>query len=174
MSSKASPAGSTPLLKTPGQQSLPSTPALHQQLQQLHLHQQQDVDTPEETTASFPTPQTFDILPSLHALLERLLPISAKTEETAEPPASGQSPAPGPPAPGSFDPKLLITEASAVKIRIQKARAAIDSLPDIDHTTKEQEKEIAELEEKIARLKRVIGDFGERSTKAMGANSAGR
>lgn len=75
-------------------------------------------------------------------------------------------------AAGSLDPKLLITEASAVKIRVQKARAAVDGLSDVERSVEEQEREIEELEGKIERLRGLIGDFGERS-KAMAANGTG-
>lgn len=48
-----------------------------------------------------------------------------------------------------------------MKIRIQKAKAALEELPDIDRTVEEQEREIEELEARIGRLNRVIGRIGE-------------
>jgi hypothetical protein len=59
--------------------------------------------------------------------------------------------------------KDLPTAASAIKIRIQKARAVIESLPDVERTVEEQEEEMEELQYRIARLKSVIGDFGRRA-----------
>ncbi|MCJ1375882.1 hypothetical protein MMC20_007120 [Loxospora ochrophaea] len=85
---------------------------------------------------ALPPPQTFDILPPLHALLGRLLP----------PPDSTSS------AP-ALSPKDLATEAAAIKIKIQKARAAVQGLPDVERTIEEQQEEIRELEDKISGLK---------------------
>lgn len=129
------------------------------------------------TQRAFPPPQTFDILPSLHALLDQLLSASEKTETgvdgTGESGGGAAAPRAGSSA-GSLDPKLLITEASAVKIRVQKARAAVDGLSDVERSVEEQEKEIKELEGKIEKLKALIRDFGERSSHAMAANGASR
>lgn len=47
-------------------------------------------------------------------------------------------------------------------------------MPDIDRAAGDQEKEIEELERKIEKLKEIIGDFGERSTKAMASNGTSR
>ncbi|KAL4908073.1 hypothetical protein BDW74DRAFT_148541 [Aspergillus multicolor] len=62
--------------------------------------------------------------------------------------------------------KKLPTEVSSIKIRIQKAQAVVEGLPDVDRTVAEQEKEIEDLEDKITRLKSVISDFGRRANKA--------
>ncbi|KAJ5888482.1 hypothetical protein N7495_008523 [Penicillium taxi] len=63
--------------------------------------------------------------------------------------------------------KGLPTEASSVKIRIQKARTTVEGLPDVHRSVKEQQKEIAELEKRVARLKSVISDFGSRAGQAL-------
>lgn len=189
MSSKSSPTGSTPHHVKPARhQSSSNTPGIQQQQQQQQ--QYQDESTPDESAALLPPPQTFDILPSLHALLARLLSAPTKAGGVGGEPTSGDpntQPLSGGRggetveggstdalAIGSLDPKELITEASAIKIRIQKARAAVDGLPDIDRTVDEQEGEIAELERRIERLKEVIGDFGQRSTKAIGGDDMNR
>jgi hypothetical protein len=57
----------------------------------------------------------------------------------------------------------LPTEASSIKIRIQKAHAVVESLPDIGRSVAEQEQEIEELEDRIARLNAVLSDFGKRA-----------
>jgi predicted nucleic acid-binding Zn-ribbon protein len=62
-----------------------------------------------------------------------------------------------------LDIKHLPTEASSIKIRIQKAQAVVESLPDVDRSVADQEKEIAQLEERIARLTSVLSDFGKRA-----------
>ncbi|KAL4921845.1 RNA polymerase II transcription mediator complex subunit 9-domain-containing protein [Aspergillus aurantiobrunneus] len=65
-----------------------------------------------------------------------------------------------------LDVKNLPTEVSSIKIRIQKAQAVIESLPDVNRTVAEQEKEIHDLEDRITRLKSVISDFGRRANRA--------
>lgn len=54
-----------------------------------------------------------------------------------------------------------------MKIRIQKAKNAVEELPDIDRTVAEQEEEIAYLERRIDRLNEVIGDFGRGSGRII-------
>lgn len=66
---------------------------------------------------------------------------------------SGTSPA--------LDIKDLPTEVSSIKIRIQKAQAVVENLPDVDRSVADQEEEIQELEDRIAKLKSVISDFGQ-------------
>jgi hypothetical protein len=77
--------------------------------------------------------------------------------------------------PPQLDAKNLPTEVSSIKIRIQKAQGVVESLPDVDRTVGEQEREIHDLEDRITRLKSVISDFGRRAnntgsekTKALG------
>lgn len=65
--------------------------------------------------------------------------------------------------PPQLDAKNLPTEVSSIKIRIQKAQGVVESLPDVDRTVGEQEREIHDLEDKISRLKSVISDFGRRA-----------
>ncbi|PIG88275.1 hypothetical protein AARAC_005902 [Aspergillus arachidicola] len=64
-------------------------------------------------------------------------------------------------APGSASAAAEI--AASIKIRIQKAQAVVESLPDVHRSVVEQEKEIKELEHRISRLKSVISDFGRRA-----------
>lgn len=69
----------------------------------------------------------------------------------------------GPNAPAPLDVKDLPTEASSIKIRIQKAQTVVEGLPDINRSVEEQEDEIAELETRIAKLKSAISEFGKRA-----------
>ncbi|KAE8380054.1 RNA polymerase II transcription mediator complex subunit 9-domain-containing protein [Aspergillus bertholletiae] len=69
-------------------------------------------------------------------------------------------------APPPLDIKDLPTEASSIKIRIQKAQVVVESLPDVHRSVVEQETEIKELEDRISRLKSVISDFGRRADPA--------
>jgi len=100
---------------------------------------------PPIVTTPFPSPSTYDILPQVHALVSRLLP--------ADPTHN----------PNPIGPKDLVAEASSIKIRIQKARATTEALPDIDRTIEEQGVEIKEIEEQISKLKSVIGELGRRA-----------
>ncbi|KAL1854123.1 hypothetical protein Plec18167_000041 [Paecilomyces lecythidis] len=171
-------------------------------------------------TAPFPSPQTFDFLPQLHALILRLLAAQTGSDSAgagagdggdasgvAGQPGAGPSSGPGqsqqqqpsnlggagantsgngssqrhhtagipggastpgaaalgPNAPPPLDVKDLPTAASAIKIRIQKARTVVESLPDMDRTVEDQSREIEELEDRISRLRKVIGEFGRRA-----------
>lgn len=62
-----------------------------------------------------------------------------------------------------LDIKDLPTETNSVKIRIQKARGVVEGLPDVHRSVDEQQKEIDELEDRVARLRSVISDFGSRA-----------
>ncbi|OJI83769.1 hypothetical protein ASPTUDRAFT_121892 [Aspergillus tubingensis CBS 134.48] len=128
----------------------------------------------------FPSPQTFDIVPPLHGLLSRLLSpptnaagVSNGVRAADDPTGAvlGTVPSAGPggaeisglgsntsPA---LDIKDLPTEVSSIKIRIQKAQAVVENLPDVDRSVADQEEEIEELEDRIAKLKSVIADFGQ-------------
>jgi hypothetical protein len=74
--------------------------------------------------------------------------------------------------PPPLDVKHLPTEVSSVKIRTQKAHAVVASLPDVDRSVAEQEAEIQELEDRIARLQSVISDFGKRAGMDSSKKSA--
>ncbi|QKX56519.1 uncharacterized protein TRUGW13939_03624 [Talaromyces rugulosus] len=169
---------------------------------------------------AFPTPQTFDFLPPLHALLLRLVSTTTTTSSTSSAPTNNNQTAAGDvvgagsavqqnhqqqqqqqqqqpkasqqsntahstqttihnqPSDASLlgtaaattsgvlpplEAKNLPTAASAIKIRIQKARAVVEKLPDIDRSVTQQEDEIEELEERIARLSAVVAEFGRRA-----------
>jgi hypothetical protein len=151
-------------------------------------------------TVPFPSPQTFDFLPSLHVILLRLLSSAQVTNQAAAATAAtnassgpstttpsqpqqqhkaSQQSAPSATVPATssaagttllgsttlppLDVKDLPTAASAVKIRIQKARAVIEGLPDVARTVEEQEQEIDELQDRIGRLRSVIAEFGRRA-----------
>ncbi|RAO65354.1 uncharacterized protein BHQ10_001366 [Talaromyces amestolkiae] len=172
--------------------------------------------TGPQAAIPFPSPQTFDFIPPLHALILRL---HSSTNTSASTAAAGavtsqstiggnasvegvvasqseaglqtqpqtqtqqkqsqsqlksQLPLGGGGATDSATPssssnlppleaKDLFTAASAVRIRIQKARAIVESLPDVDRTTEEQDDEIEELVARIASLRGVIADFGRRA-----------
>jgi hypothetical protein len=102
---------------------------------------------PTPPKSPLPSPQTFDILPRLHFLLSRLLsPQSTSYKDL-------------PPLPL----KDLETQASEIKILIQKAKAAVEQLPDVERGAEEQEMEIKELEEKARSLRNVLKEVGARA-----------
>lgn len=74
-------------------------------------------------------------------------------------------------APPPLDIKDLTTEASSIKIRVQKAQSVVEGLPDVQRSIKDQNNEIEELEDRIARLQSVISDFGKRASKASSRQS---
>ncbi len=108
-----------------------------------------------------PSPSTFDILPPLHAVLSRLLlpPTNSQQTTTSTPVQSSSSSQhlPGTPAPsGYLSPKDVAVAASGVKVKIQKARAAVHHLPDVERDVTEQLVEIKELEDEVRRLTGVL------------------
>ncbi|RHZ44513.1 RNA polymerase II mediator complex middle subunit MED9 [Aspergillus thermomutatus] len=159
-----SPTAVTPLRKP---SSAPETPMV------------KDTTNTAPQPVPFPPPQTFDIIPPLHGLLLRLL--SAQTAGEGGPRTAGEAGGQAPsgssgagqgvqqqnPAAGNglapLSAKNLPTAASSIKIRIQKAHAVVESLPDIDRSVAEQEGEIEELENRIASLKLVLSEFGKRA-----------
>lgn len=99
-------------------------------------------DPPNDT---LPPPETFDIAPSLHELLSRLL---------AQPtPPDSQSSFPKAP---SLEIQQLGSEVSDIRNRIRRARAAVDALPDVERTVEDQEVEMNELGEKIRAQREVL------------------
>jgi RNA polymerase II transcription mediator complex subunit 9 len=102
----------------------------------------------------FPPPQTFDILPQIYDLVSRL-PSSL--------PPSTTSTTPQLPISDRLDPKDLPTAALPIKHKIQKARAAVSALPDVDRTIEEQEDEIRELEERIEKSRGMVAELKRRA-----------
>ena len=97
-------------------------------------------------------PSTFDFLPDLHRILNRLL------STPAQPP--GAAPTPGQPATdGPLDIQQISTAATEVKLKLQKARKAVMALPDIDRSVEDQQDEIDFLEARIAKLKAALEDL---------------
>jgi hypothetical protein len=124
---------------------------------------------------SLPPPHLFDIVPPLHALLSRLLlpspgllhpPGGESTSADANklPAADDQG---GSSSSAQLDIQQLDSAANAIRVRVQKARAAVQALPDIDLTTDEQAVEIAELEERIASMRGMLSGL-----KGQAAQSA--
>lgn len=73
----------------------------------------------------------FDFIPDLHALLLRV----SRDE---------------------LDLKDVDHESSHIRLKMEKARAMVASLPDVDRSLEDQKKEIQELEEQIERQRDMI------------------
>ncbi|KAK6363022.1 hypothetical protein TWF730_000471 [Orbilia blumenaviensis] len=98
---------------------------------------------------TFPAPETFDFIPHTYDLLVRLLPQNSSTSphnQTNLPP---------------IEPKDVDSECSRIRIKIQKARAVLNDLPDITRSIEQQEAEMKALEEKIRRQREVLGRIRE-------------
>ncbi|KAF2705601.1 hypothetical protein K504DRAFT_506006 [Pleomassaria siparia CBS 279.74] len=103
---------------------------------------------------ALPSPATFDVLPDLHKLLSRLITTSG------QPPA--HTPTPNEPSgDGPLEIQHLATAATAIKLKISKARRAVMALPDIDRTCEDQQEEIEDLEARIARQKAALQGLGQ-------------
>lgn len=132
-------------------------PPLHALLLRLITSQ----TNPQQPTTT--VPDTGAAVPASAPTSNNNLAPPPHQNSTTSVPQPSDSAAPNPPLKADLDTKSLVTEASTVKIRIQKAKAALETLPDIGRTVGEQGTEIEELEAKIERLKGVIGEFGRRS-----------
>ena len=100
--------------------------------------------------SNMPSPQTFTILPDIHALLTRL---ELLKQPVQDPHNQSQQPA-SPQATDSPSIRLsdLATATHPIRQKIAKARATVEALPDIDRTVEEQEDEIQGLKTKITAL----------------------
>lgn len=145
-----------------------------------------------------PPPATFDILPHLHALLNRLL-IQKPADATGAQQAGGEdggnsktddsnntsgnaaksggaAAAAAPPSDADAQPleiHQLTAASSALKVRLQKARQACARLGDMDRTVEEQQEEIEELEDRVKKLRAVLEDMGVATRAAAGSGDTG-
>ena len=114
-------------------------------------------------TVPLPTAQTFDFVAPLHALLSRLVPatpgIAAQpnSADGAMPTTTDDATVTGG---GHLDIQQLGPEANGIKVRIQKARAAVKGLPDVGKSLEEQEEDIKLLEARIAKMKEILRGLG--------------
>jgi hypothetical protein len=105
----------------------------------------------------FPSPQTFDIVPEIYALVSRLqLPTSTTTDSTTSQPID------------SLSLKDLPAAAVPIKLKIQKARSAVQSLPDVGRTVEEQEREIKALEKRNESLRKRVQELAGLARQARG------
>ncbi|KAF7505525.1 hypothetical protein GJ744_000687 [Endocarpon pusillum] len=115
--------------------------------------------TPSTSTVPFPPPQTFDILPQIYDLVTRLPHASLVAQTTTS------TSTPHPSITDPLDPKDLPQAAVPIKLKIQKARAAVSAMPDVGRSIEEQGDEIQELQKRIGRLRGVLGELGRRASE---------
>jgi len=89
----------------------------------------------------------------LHALLSRLVP---DTPGLPQPNQADDATATGV---GHLEIQQLGPAASGIKIKIQKARAALKTLPDADRAVEDQQEDIRLLEERIAKMRDMLSRF---------------
>ena len=95
-----------------------------------------------DPTVTLPSASTFDFIPSIYALVSRLL--LDPTDKDA------------------LQPKDVAAAVVEIKQKIHRARNVIESLPEIHRTIENQELEIADLEAKITRQKAQLISICER------------
>lgn len=110
---------------------------------------------PQPSASPLPPPATFDFLPDLHRLLNRLLAASSQG------PAPTSTPGLSVDEDGPLELKNLASEAQKLRNKIQRAQRAVLALPDIDRTIEDQEDEIQDLEARIAGLKSALQRLGQ-------------
>jgi small-conductance mechanosensitive channel len=124
------------------------------------------------STTSLPdglSADTVDTLPVLSAVLSRLQNLSTPPTTAA---ASPPTPSPSLLATGSgpLTIKDIPAATDQLKHKLQRARAQVLALPDIDRTIADQELEIRELEARIASQRAVLESLA-RAGKASGGRS---
>ena len=113
--------------------------------------------TPQPSLLNLPvglSPDSIDTLPVLSAILSRLQTLSPTSNPTGTSAEASPSQLASGTAPLSI--KDLPAATDELKHRLQKARAQVKELPDIDRSLVEQEEEIRDLEEKIGRQREVL------------------
>ncbi|KAF3763079.1 hypothetical protein M406DRAFT_261512 [Cryphonectria parasitica EP155] len=102
------------------------------------------------------SPDSIDIPSELATILSRIHYVSQPAPETTDP----SNPRPRDQDEG-VRPKDLPTATDSLKHKIQRARAAVHTLPDIKRTIPEQEAEIAELKAHIEKQRAALGRLKE-------------
>ena len=84
-----------------------------------------------------PPPETFDILPGLHMLFSQLL----ADHEGSDAPLPTRD---------------ITNIATAMKLRIQKARAVLHDIPDLDRSVEAQREEIVALQKRVIQQRQAL------------------
>lgn len=105
-----------------------------------------------------------DTLPVLSAVLSRLQNLSSPSATAASPPTPSPSLAAS--GTGPLTIKDIPAATDQLKHKLQRARAQVKELPDIDRSIADQEEEIRELEERITKQKAAIESLRQASIAA--------
>ena len=117
----------------------------------------QSTSQPPSSSISLPdglSADAVDTVPVLSAVLSRLQNISTTTSGAGSPPTPSPSQAAS--GTGPLTIKDIPTATDGLKHKLQRARAQVKELPDIERSAAEQEHEIRELEVRIARQRDVL------------------
>lgn len=119
---------------------------------------------PNTQSLNLPPPQTFDILSVLHELLARIDHTSTELGGISGQPdilESGNDIGALYTDLAPLEPKELPTEVLQVKAKIRNALKELQKLPDMDRSVEDQQVEMEELEERIAKQKAMQRKLGE-------------
>ena len=122
----------------------------------------QDLPSPPQSTSPapyLPSPQIFSILPEVHALLLRLQASNSTTNGLDTSSTNFDNHGTQQQSPLLL--KDVQSAAAPTRLKIAKAKAVVDALPDIHRTIEQQEEEIAKLEAKVKRLRNTLGKVEE-------------
>lgn len=108
----------------------------------------------------FPSPNLFSILPEIYLLVSRLELLQQNAGATLPTTPGGNS------SVSPITQQELPAAIQPIKTQILKAKAAVQSLPDVERTVEEQEVEIKALEAKITGLKKRLALLGSRAGQA--------
>lgn len=120
------------------------------------------------------SPDSVDTLTELAAILARVRYTDKNNLDHNA--STGLTPAPAAPDNNGADAPISVkdfpTATDTIKHKVQRARAQIKELPDIERTTGEQEAEMRELEARIAMQREVLEKLKDVGTR-FGAEDAG-
>ncbi|KAL3426217.1 hypothetical protein PVAG01_03009 [Phlyctema vagabunda] len=127
--------------------------------------------SPQQTPTSTTLPDglsadSIDTLPVLAALLSRLQNLSPTNPTSGSPPVATPSASALAAGTGPITIKDIPSATDGLKHKIQRARAQVKQLPDMQSSIAEQEEEIRELEEKIRKQRAVLEDLRKAGLKA--------
>ena len=177
-SSSAPPAPPVPQVPQASQGSQSTTSLIPRSTQRAILEPPYQHTPPTEP--SLPHPSSFDTLPQIHALLSRLVPLLAdhpplnttttntNTSTSISTTTSTSTITTGTISPfHPLEPQHINSEATSIRVRLQRAQAAIQSLPDITRSVAEQRQELSEVEGRLKLSDGTLHAVRERARAAL-------
>ena len=119
---------------------------------------------PHRDIPTFPSPSTFSLLPDLYLLISRLTPLLNNPDSSSTTNTLDATP---------LEIKELPSAVYPIKQKIAKAKAAVQSLPDIGRSIGEQEVELGELEKRYEALRGRLGELGNIAAEGLGRGQGG-